>query len=76
MESGAIYRGNKVRSLRLRAEIATQKELAQRAHISPTIISDLERGRREMNPSWAMRIAEVVGTTWDTLLEKEPEGKG
>ena len=69
MESGVVYYGNKVRTLRLRAEIATQKELAERTGISPTIISDLERGRREMNPTWAMRIAEAVGTSWETLLE-------
>lgn len=69
MENGVPYQGNKVRSFRLRAEIATQKELSQRTGISPTIISDLERGRRELNPSWAIRIAEAVGTSWQTLLE-------
>ena len=71
MENGVRYYGHKIRALRLRAEIATQKELADRTGISPTIISDLERGRREINPSWAMRIAEAVGTSWKTLLEEE-----
>lgn len=78
MESRAVYHGNKVnrvRIMRLQAGIATQKELAQRTRISPTIISDLERGRRELNPSWAMRIAEAVGTTWQSLLEKEKEAE-
>ncbi|AHF07030.1 helix-turn-helix transcriptional regulator [Desulfitobacterium metallireducens] len=73
MESSAMYHGNKVRTLRLHAGIATQKELANRAKISPTIISDLERGRRELNPSWAMRIAEAVGTSWQNLFEEEVE---
>lgn len=68
MESGVTYGGNKLRKLRLRAEIATQKELAERTGIAPSIISDLERGRREMNPSWAMRIAEAVGTSWEELV--------
>ena len=71
MENGVQYSCNKIRGLRLQAKIATQKELADRTGISPTIISDLERGRREINPSWAMRIAEAVGTSWKTLLEEE-----
>lgn len=71
MESGVSYSANKVRTLRLHAGIATQKELSDRTGISPTIISDLERGRRGMNPSWAMRIAEAVGASWETLLEEE-----
>lgn len=71
MESGVFYGGNKVRMLRLHAGIGTQKELSERTGISPTIISDLERGRRGMNPAWAMRIAEAVGTSWKTLLEDE-----
>lgn len=73
MESQVYYGGRKLRTLRLHAEIATQKELADRTGISPTIISDLERGRREMNPTWAMWIAEAVGTSWETLLEEEAE---
>lgn len=68
MENGVTYGGNRLRKLRLRAEIATQKELAERTGIAPSIISDLERGRREMNPSWAMRIAEAVGTSWEDLV--------
>lgn len=71
MEDGVQYQGRKVRTLRLRAEIATQKELSVRTGINPCIISDLERGRREMNPTWAIRIAEAVGTSWQTLLEDE-----
>ena len=73
MENEVRYLGKKVRALRLRAEIATQKELSLRTGISPTIISDLERGRREMNPTWAIRIAEAVGTSWETLLEDKPK---
>lgn len=72
MENAAQYQtSKKVKSLRLRAEIATQKELSERTGIAPSIISDLERGRREMNPTWAMLIAEAVGTSWKTLLEEK-----
>ncbi|AHF08046.1 helix-turn-helix domain-containing protein [Desulfitobacterium metallireducens] len=75
MEKNVFYGGGKLRISRLKAGIATQKELAERTQISPSIISDLERGRREMNATWAMRIAEVVGTPWKSLLEEETEGK-
>lgn len=73
MENAVEYHCKKVRALRLRAEIATQKELSMRTGIAPSIISDLERGRREMNPTWAMRIGEAVGAPWQTLLEDEPK---
>lgn len=76
MENAVLYQASKkVRSLRLRAEIATQTELSKRTGIAQSIISDLERGRREMNPTWAILIAEAVGTSWKTLLEEE-EKKG
>ncbi|MGI1660157.1 MAG: helix-turn-helix transcriptional regulator [Desulfitobacterium sp.] len=72
MEQPAEYQGkNKIRVYRLRAEIATQKELAQKTGLSQSIISDLERGRRSLSPAWAMRIGEAVGTPWETLLEDE-----
>lgn len=70
MESGVHYRVNKVRTLRLRAEIATQKELSERTGIAPSIISDLERGRREMNATWAMRIAEAVGVISSPIVSQ------
>lgn len=75
MEKNVFYGGRKLRLSRLQAGIATQKELAECTRISPSIISDLERGRREMNATWAMRIAEVVGTPWEALLEEGGEGK-
>lgn len=55
-----IYGGRKLRDARLKAGIGSQKELAARTGIAPNIISDLERGRRLMSPTWAKRIAEVV----------------
>ena len=74
MENEVLYHASKkVRSLRLRAEIVTQTELSKRTGIAQCIISDLERGRRELNPTWAMLIAEAVGTSWETLLEEDSE---
>lgn len=72
MEKPAKYHvDNKIRRYRLRAEIATQKELAEMTGLSQSIISDLERGRRSLTPSWAMLIGEAVGTPWQILLEDE-----
>jgi len=59
--SQVIYRGLKIRNARLKAGIASQRELADRTGIAPSIISDLERGQRLMSPNWAKRISEVVG---------------
>ncbi|GAB6170975.1 hypothetical protein JCM15765_04530 [Paradesulfitobacterium aromaticivorans] len=67
-EEQSVYRGWKIREARLRAAIGTQKELALRTGLAPNIISDLERGRRNVSPAWAMRIAEAVGVKPDDLL--------
>jgi transcriptional regulator with XRE-family HTH domain len=68
-----IYGGWKVREARLQAAIGTQKELARRTGLAPNIISDLERGRRSMSPNWAMRIAEVVGVKYESLLDQDKD---
>lgn len=67
-EEKVVYGGWRIREARLRAAIGTQKELSRRTGISPTIISDLERGRRPISPAWALRIAEAVGTKSENLL--------
>ena len=64
-----IYGGQKIRNARLKAGIGSQKELAEKTGISASIISDLERGKRLMSPTWAKRIAEVVGSYWGDLIE-------
>lgn len=64
-----IYTGQKMRGARLKSAIGSQKELAEKTGISPNIISDLERGKRLMSPSWAKRIAEAVGVYWTDLME-------
>ena len=64
-----IYGGQKMRDARLKAGIGSQKELADRTSIAPNIISDLERGKRSMSPTWAKRIAEAVGVYSTDLME-------
>ena len=64
-----IYAGQKMRTARLKAAIGTQKELAERTGIPANIISDLERGKRQMSPAWAKRIAEAVGGNWTDFID-------
>ncbi|MGI6120150.1 MAG: helix-turn-helix domain-containing protein [Desulfosporosinus sp.] len=64
-----VYKGKKVRDARLQASIGSQKELAEMTGIAPNIISDLERGKRMMSRTWAIRIGEAVGVYWGKLME-------
>lgn len=59
-ECQVIYGGKKMKDARLKAGIRSQKKLADRTGIAPNIISDLERGKRSMSPSWAERISEAI----------------
>ena len=64
-----IYAGQKIRRARLEAAIGTQKELAEKTGIPANIISDLERGKRQISPTWAKRIAEAVGGNWTDFMD-------
>lgn len=64
-----IYAGQKIRRARLKAAIGTQKELAEKTGIPANIISDLERGKRQISPTWAKRIAEAVGGNWTDFVD-------
>ncbi|MHB1651427.1 MAG: helix-turn-helix domain-containing protein [Desulfitobacteriaceae bacterium] len=68
-EEQVCYGGRTLKKARMQAEIWTQKELARRTGIAACIISDLECGRRIMSPKWALRIAEVIGVEYETLLD-------
>lgn len=68
-KSPVVYGGQRIRVARLKASIGSQKELAVKTGISPNIISDLERGKRLMSRTWAIRIGEAVGVYWADLME-------
>ena len=61
--------GQKIRKARLEAAIGTQKELSEKTGIPANIISDLERGKRQMSPKWAKQICEVIGGSWIDFLD-------
>ncbi len=58
---------NHLRLARLQAGIATQRELSSLSGIHPSIISDLERGKRKLNPTWAIKLGKVLGCDWQVL---------
>ena len=67
--SQVIYAGQQLRKARLEAAMGTQKELAEKTGIPANIISDLERGKRQMSPKWAKLIAEAVGGNWTDFMD-------
>ncbi len=56
----------RLKTLRLDENI-TQVELAAAARVTQSTISQLENGRRSPRPNTLRRIAEVLGTTSETL---------
>lgn len=64
---------NAIRWARLRAGISTQRQLARLTGLHPSIINDLERGRRVMNAKWAIEIARVTGVKWKDLMPEDEE---
>lgn len=69
-EEQVRYGSPKIRQARIQAAIMTQRELAERTGLAPNIISDLERGKRKVSPSWAMRIADAVGGNWVDFVDE------
>lgn len=51
----------------------TQKELAERAGLSVTFLSEIENDRRSMGSDVLLRIAEALGVSVDYLLKGEVE---
>jgi transcriptional regulator with XRE-family HTH domain len=54
--------------MRLKAGFAKQKEFAIRSGICPTVICELESGKRFLSSLYALRIAEVLGCRLDDLF--------
>ena len=60
----------KIRELRERLGIQ-QKELAERALISPPYLHDLENNRRGAKPETLQRIADALGVRVSELTEQK-----
>jgi len=60
--------GQKVRSLREQKEI-TLRELARRAEVSPSFVSDLEMGRRFPSPQNLRKLAGALGVAVADLAD-------
>lgn len=53
-------------------EPMTQQELADAVDTSKTVISDIERGRLQLSPKWARKLAPVLKTQPGYLLDHDP----
>jgi ribosome-binding protein aMBF1 (putative translation factor) len=60
---------SRVLECRLKAGIAKKKDLAKKAGIPPTILSELESGRLFLSSTYALRLREVLGCSLEDLFE-------
>lgn len=65
-----LYVGNNLRLAREQAKL-NQRQLAELSHISASIISDIELGKRKPWPKLARRLSKVLGVSIKDLF---PEG--
>ena len=62
--------GQRVAALRQRQDL-TQRQLADRAGISATFVSDVENNKRNVSSMVLLEIAEALGTSLDYLMKGE-----
>jgi transcriptional regulator with XRE-family HTH domain len=51
----------------------TQLDVAARTGIGPTVISNLESGKRKPGPLWGYRLSRLFDLSVETLLEEVPD---
>ena len=66
--------GARIRNIRIEQGI-TGKRLAQLSNISPTFLSEVERGLSKISSEKLLRIAEALGVNIQTLINPETESK-
>ena len=69
MEDKTKYGVSKLKSLRLQAKM-TQVELSKITGVKQCVISDLERGRRELTWGWARQIAPGMDMSVKELMKE------
>ena len=69
MESKTKYEISRLKSLRLQAKM-TQVELSRITGVKQCVISDLERGRRELTWGWARQIAPAMDMSIEELMKE------
>ena len=65
-QSAQVALGRNVRKRREQIDL-TQENLAEKAELDRTYISDIERGARNLSLSSILRIAKALGTTVSDL---------
>lgn len=66
--------GRRIKALR-RLKLITQQELANRIHISVTMLSNIERGQKKPTPQLLEDIAANLHVSGDELFILPPEAK-
>jgi transcriptional regulator with XRE-family HTH domain len=68
--------GTMVKLARLRAlrdrQALSQRDLAERAGVSPTTVARIECGQLEPRPSTVRKLARALGVEPEALMEPEP----
>lgn len=64
--------GEKIKEIRLSRNIS-QEQLALRANIDRTYISDIERGKRSISLFVALKIALVLDTDFTNIIKKDDD---
>ncbi|ADU50253.1 transcriptional regulator, XRE family [Thermaerobacter marianensis DSM 12885] len=67
MEPDPVAVGNRIRAARQAAGLSV-KELARRAHISPSHLSDIERGVKHPSLAVAATLAQILGRSLDWVV--------
>lgn len=66
--------GNRLRELRLRAEL-TQEALARKADVGNDAVRNWEKGRRTPGLDMAVKLADALEITLDELVGRTPPAK-
>ena len=69
MMEAVVYLGDNVRELRTLSAL-TQEELADRAGITPTALSRIERNEAEPRPSTLRKLAAALGVEPRELIKR------
>ena len=77
MPSVPIHRHILGQNVRLYRKLAglTQEKLAEKANLTPTYLSDVERGRENISVDAVARIAKAVGVELEDVFRATTRGK-
>jgi len=66
--------GEKIKRLR-RNKGLTQEALAEKTNLTPSYIGQIERGERKLSVETLVQIGNILGASFDYLLQSDPRAK-